>query len=83
MNTVLFQAPDDRRLSLVVAFEDGRVAHLVYTGTKAFEPVWREEGEDWELVWDRKGHREAGANLSLSLSHPQVLKGGLPTDKSH
>jgi len=63
MNTVLFQAPDDRRLSLVVAFEDGRVAHLVYTGTKAFEPVWREEGEDWELVWDRKGHREAATDV--------------------
>ena len=51
-------------LHLLAGFEDGRVAHFCYTGSQrqAMEPptVQREECEDWELMWEEKGHREAG-----------------------
>ncbi|ORY77635.1 WD40-repeat-containing domain protein [Leucosporidium creatinivorum] len=57
-------------LHLLAAYEDGRVAHFAFTGStsKAFDPPTgpREEGEEWELVWEEKGHREAVMSLALS-----------------
>lgn len=54
-------------LHLLAAYEDGRVAHFAFTGStsKAFDPPTgpREEGEEWELLWEEKGHREAGEFL--------------------
>lgn len=58
-------------LHLLAAYEDGRVAHFAFTGStpKAFDSPTgpREEGEEWELVWEEKGHREAGESFPFEL----------------
>lgn len=61
-------SPDlsDSCLHLLVGYEDGRVAHFRFTGSRdaaTSEPTKPiEEGQNWELLWDEKGHREAGAS---------------------
>lgn len=75
-------------LHLLAAYEDGRVAHFAFAGptSTAFDPPTgpREEGEQWELVWEEKGHREAGkltldgdwknADPSVEQSCPSFLR---------
>ena len=55
---------DSGRLHLLVGYEDGSIAMFQFTGTTsaAYDPPSRarSEGEDWDLVWHEKGHREAG-----------------------
>ena len=58
-------------LHLLAGYEDGRVALFHFSGPRsaAFDPPTshREEGENWDLAWEEKGHREARASLLLAL----------------
>lgn len=53
-------------LHLLAAYEDGRVVMFRFTGStaQALEPptTARQEGQWWELLWEHKGHREAGSS---------------------
>lgn len=64
MAVSLFYSP---ALSLLVGFEDGRVAYFHFEGTmaEAVDPPTgrREEGQGWSLVWEEKGHREARSSV--------------------
>ncbi|KAI5479676.1 WD repeat protein [Pseudohyphozyma bogoriensis] len=57
-------------LHIIAGYEDGRVALFRFRGSRedAFDiPTGpKGEGQEWDLVWDEKGHREALMGLVLS-----------------
>lgn len=61
------------RLNLITGYEDGSVALFQYEPDDSDPSTYseiptkrREEGQGWKLIWDFKGHREAGASRSSS-----------------
>lgn len=73
--SLLFAPPSSSstsKLHLVAGYEDGRVVLFQFNGShsQATTPPGRriEEGEQWELVWQESGHREARAFFS-PLNH--------------
>lgn len=61
------------RLHIIGGYEDGRVVLFRFNGTnlQATTPPTKaiEESENWELIWEEKGHREARSS-SLDQFRP-------------
>ncbi|GAA95693.1 hypothetical protein E5Q_02350 [Mixia osmundae IAM 14324] len=57
------------RLSVLIAWEDGRVALFGLLQTSDWSQPRRDASEGWELVWWQKQHKEPIMSLALAADH--------------